>query len=143
MIFNKEETRNLLNMLRSSDKENAILAFESLKKVDIKTYIGELIVLYKFGNTSPEDWETNCSKCVKALGKRKILTGAYNALSSGVCLAHMTNNSKEIQEYQKSEVRNIKWVSFEECINCIRPYNLEKINIIEKINKVLQEYRLY
>ena len=58
-------------------------------------------------------------------------------------LAHMTNNTKEIQEYQKSEVRNIKWVSFEECINCIRPYNLEKINIIEKINKVLQEYRLY
>ena len=100
MIFNKEETRNLLNMLRSSDKENAILAFESLKKVDIKTYIGELIVLYKFGNASPEDWETNCSRCVKALGKRKILTGAYNALSSGVCLAHMTNNNASIQSIE-------------------------------------------
>ena len=100
MTFNKEETRNLLNMLRSSDKENAILAFESLKKVDIKTYIGELIVLYKFGNASPEDWETNCSKCVKALGKRKILTGAYNALSSGVCLAHMTNNNASIQSIE-------------------------------------------
>ena len=100
MIFNKEETRNFLNMLRSSDKENAILAFESLKKVDIKTYIGELIVLYKFGNASPEDWETNCSKCVKALGKRKILTGAYNALSSGVCLAHMTNNNASIQSIE-------------------------------------------
>jgi hypothetical protein len=58
-------------------------------------------------------------------------------------LAHMINNTKDIQEYQKSEVRNIKWVSFEECINCIRPYNLEKINIIGKINNVLQEYRLY
>ena len=100
MTFNKEETRNLLNMLRSSDKENAILAFESLKRVDIKTYIGELIVLYKFGNASPEDWETNCSKCVKALGKRKILTGAYNALSSGVCLAHMTNNNASIQSIE-------------------------------------------
>ena len=100
MTFNKEETRNLLNMLRSSDKENAILAFESLKKVDIKTYIGELIVLYKFGNASPEDWETNCSRCVKALGKRKILTGAYNALSSGVCLAHMTNNNASIQSIE-------------------------------------------
>ena len=100
MIFNKEETKNLLNMLRSSDKENAIIAFESLKRVDIKTYIGELIVLYKFGNASPEDWETNCSKCVKALGKRKILTGAYNALSSGVCLAHMTNNNASIQSIE-------------------------------------------
>jgi ADP-ribose pyrophosphatase YjhB (NUDIX family) len=58
-------------------------------------------------------------------------------------LAYMINNTKEIQEYQKSEVRNIKWVSYEECLNCIRPYNLEKINIVDKINKVLQEYRLY
>ena len=100
MNFSKEETKNILNMLRSSDKENAIIVFESLKKVDIKTYIGELIVLYKFGNASPEDWETNCSRCVKALGKRKILTGAYNALSSGVCLAHMTNNNASIQSIE-------------------------------------------
>ena len=58
-------------------------------------------------------------------------------------LACMTNNTLDIQDYQKSEVKNIKWMSFDECLNYIRPYNLEKINIIEKINKVLQEYRLY
>ena len=49
MIFDKVETKNLLNMLRSSDTENATLAFEALKGVDIKKYLGELIVLYKFG----------------------------------------------------------------------------------------------
>ena len=58
-------------------------------------------------------------------------------------LACMINNTLDIQDYQKSEVKNIKWMSFDECLNYIRPYNLEKINIIEKINKVLQEYRLY
>ena len=58
-------------------------------------------------------------------------------------LACMTNNTLDIQDYQKSEVKNIKWMSFDECLKYIRPYNLEKINIIEKINKVLQEYRLY
>ena len=58
-------------------------------------------------------------------------------------IACMTNNTLDIQDYQKSEVKNIKWMSFDECLNYIRPYNLEKINIIEKINKVLQEYRLY
>jgi 8-oxo-dGTP pyrophosphatase MutT (NUDIX family) len=58
-------------------------------------------------------------------------------------LAYMINGALEIQEYQKSEVRNIKWISYDECIKLIRPYNLEKINIIQKINKVLQEYRLY
>ena len=100
MTFNKEETRNLLNMLRSSDKENAILAFESLKKVDTKKYIGELIVLYKFGNASPEDWKNNCPKIAKVLVKTKILSGVYTALSSGVCLSHMTNNNASIQSIE-------------------------------------------
>jgi hypothetical protein len=36
MIFDKVETKNLLNMLRSSDTENATLAFEALKGVDIQ-----------------------------------------------------------------------------------------------------------
>ena len=60
-------------------------------------------------------------------------------------LAYMVNNniSLETKKYQKSEVRNMKWMSYDECLNVIRPYNLEKINIIKKINKVLQEYRLY
>jgi 8-oxo-dGTP pyrophosphatase MutT (NUDIX family) len=60
-------------------------------------------------------------------------------------LAYMVNNnvSLETKRYQKSEVRNMKWMSYDECLNVIRPYNLEKINIVKKINKVLQEYRLY
>ena len=88
MIFNKEETKNLLNMLRSSDKENAILAFESLKRVDIKTYIGELIVLYKFGNASPEDWETNCPKIWKKI--KDMILGA-GPLTSPKCLTLLKN----------------------------------------------------
>ena len=60
-------------------------------------------------------------------------------------LAYMVNNnvSLETKKYQRSEVRNMKWMSYDECLNIIRPYNLEKINIVKKINKVLQEYRLY
>ena len=48
MIFDKEETRNLLNMLQSSDEENHIVAFQALKNVDVDKYIGELLVMYKF-----------------------------------------------------------------------------------------------
>jgi len=87
MIFNKEETKNLLNMLRSSDKENAIIAFESLKNVDIKTYIGELIVLYKFGKQTNAVWEANCPKCFTAISKEIDKT-----LSTGECLSAMTFN---------------------------------------------------
>jgi 8-oxo-dGTP pyrophosphatase MutT (NUDIX family) len=45
--------------------------------------------------------------------------------------------------FQETEVGDMKWLSLEECINKIRPYNLEKINILNKINNVLIKYRLY
>ena len=89
MIFNKEETKNLLNMLRSPDKENAVIAFESLKNVDIKTYIGELILLYKFGKQTNDVWETNCPKCFTAISKEIDIN---NTLSTGDCLSAMTFN---------------------------------------------------
>jgi ADP-ribose pyrophosphatase YjhB (NUDIX family) len=45
--------------------------------------------------------------------------------------------------YQETEVSDVKWMSLEDCIAKIRPYNLEKISILNKVNKVLQQYRLY
>ena len=36
----------------------------------------------------------------------------------------------------------MKWMSYDECLNVIRPYNLEKINIVKKIKKVRQFLRL-
>ena len=61
MIFSKEETKNLLSMLRSTDKENAVVAFEALKGVDTEKYLGELIVLYKYGKLSIKEWGTACN----------------------------------------------------------------------------------
>ena len=48
-----------------------------------------------------------------------------------------------LDNYQKSEVSKIEWVSLKECIEKIRPYNLEKINLIKNINDVLQQHILY
>jgi ADP-ribose pyrophosphatase YjhB (NUDIX family) len=47
-----------------------------------------------------------------------------------------------LQNFQRSEVGQIGWYNYNEAIKQIRPYNLEKIDILHKINKVLQEYRL-
>ena len=48
-----------------------------------------------------------------------------------------------LQNYQRSEVSKLEWKSIFDCLGSIRPYNLEKKNLIMKINKMLQEYRLY
>ena len=49
----------------------------------------------------------------------------------------------KLDKYQKSEVSKIEWVTLEECIEKIRPYNLEKRKLITNINDVLLEYKLH
>jgi 8-oxo-dGTP pyrophosphatase MutT (NUDIX family) len=58
-------------------------------------------------------------------------------------LACLKDNNIDLNNFQKSEVSKLEWKSYDECINSIRPYNLEKKKLITNINKVLQEYRLY
>jgi 8-oxo-dGTP pyrophosphatase MutT (NUDIX family) len=56
------------------------------------------------------------------------------------------NNEKEINNlynFQLTEVSKLDWKNMNKCLECIRPYNLEKKQLIININKVLQEYRLY
>ena len=45
--------------------------------------------------------------------------------------------------YQKTEVSKMEWKTLEQCLECIRPYHLEKKELIQRIYKVIQEYRLY
>jgi 8-oxo-dGTP pyrophosphatase MutT (NUDIX family) len=57
-------------------------------------------------------------------------------------LAVLKSDNYESCNFQKTEVSDMKWFSLEECIQHIRPYNLEKIDIIKQIDKLLNEYRL-
>jgi 8-oxo-dGTP pyrophosphatase MutT (NUDIX family) len=53
------------------------------------------------------------------------------------------NKSDNLQNFQPSEVSKMEWKTIENCLESIRPYNLEKKQLITNINKVLEEYRLY
>jgi len=102
MIFSKEETKNLLNMLRSTDKENATVAFEALKGADIQKYLGELIVLYKFSKQPIKAWDDNCNNCAMAL---RAALSPYSKregaeLSTGSCLSAMTINKASHQSIE-------------------------------------------
>ena len=57
-------------------------------------------------------------------------------------IGYMKSNSKQINEFQKCEVSDLKWVTLDECLKMIRPYNLEKKEVIINIDKVLHKYRL-
>jgi 8-oxo-dGTP pyrophosphatase MutT (NUDIX family) len=58
-------------------------------------------------------------------------------------LAYMNDGIDTSQNFQKTEVSKLCWKTIDECLDSIRPYNLEKKQVIININKVLQEYRLY
>ena len=59
-------------------------------------------------------------------------------------LAYMEEmDDTSLSNYQVTEVSKVEWKTFYECVESIRPYNLEKKELIININKVLQEYRLY
>jgi 8-oxo-dGTP pyrophosphatase MutT (NUDIX family) len=48
-----------------------------------------------------------------------------------------------IDNFQKSEVSKLEWKTYNECLQSIRPYNLEKHNLIRNINQILQKYEFY
>jgi ADP-ribose pyrophosphatase YjhB (NUDIX family) len=60
-------------------------------------------------------------------------------------LAYMDIDEKRDNEhiYENSEISKLEWFSYENACKVIRPYNLEKLTILEKVNKILTQYRLY
>jgi len=75
MIFDKDETKNLINMLKSPDAENHVVAFEALKNVNIKKYIGALIEIYKFGGHCKNSWLENSPAVINKIEKIMINNG--------------------------------------------------------------------
>ena len=74
----------------------------------------------------------------------EIFTGSnYKSYKHKYYLAYMGDDEPMSENFQRTEVSKIDWLGFQECLESIRPYNLEKKEVITKINRLLQEYRLY
>ena len=67
----------------------------------------------------------------------------YKLYRNKYYLAYMTEKLDLLNSFQPSEVSKLEWKTKNECLESIRPYNLEKKKIILNINKLLEEYRLY
>ena len=55
-------------------------------------------------------------------------------------LSYMSSNACNTTGYQKSEVKNMKWLTYSECMEIIRPYNIEKKNMLTSINNTLHKF---
>ena len=51
--------------------------------------------------------------------------------------------SLTINNFEKSEVSKMEWKKYEDCMNFIRPYNLEKKRVITNIFNCLKKYKLF
>jgi len=77
----------------------------------------------------------------------EIYTGSNNKYyKHKYFLAFMKKDSnveENLENFQKTEVSKLEWKTYEECLEAIRPYHLEKKQVIEKVNNMLKEYMIY
>lgn len=52
------------------------------------------------------------------------------------------NSDTILEKFQKSEVSKMNWFTIDECNNIIRPYNIEKIKLINNIHETILNYDL-
>jgi 8-oxo-dGTP pyrophosphatase MutT (NUDIX family) len=74
----------------------------------------------------------------------EIFTGSnYKSYKHKYYVAQINYIDTNVNNFQTSEVSKVEWKTFDEGIKSIRPYNLEKKDVLNRVNKLLLEYRLY
>lgn len=74
----------------------------------------------------------------------EIFTGSnYKSYKHCYYIANILPDIQPLTLYQKTEVSKIEWKTFSEAINIIRPYNIEKVNVLTRINNLLNNDSLY
>lgn len=75
----------------------------------------------------------------------EVFTGSnYKSYKHKYYIGNMAyEHTIDTSHFQKSEVSKMEWKNFDESINSIRKYNLEKINLLTKINKIIKTHMLF
>lgn len=74
----------------------------------------------------------------------EIFTGSnYKSYKHKYFLTYVKNASAlNMNNYEKTEVSCLEWKTYEQCIQCVRPYNLEKMSLMTKINCTLNSFQI-
>jgi len=75
----------------------------------------------------------------------EVFTGSnYKSYKHKYYIGNMIyNKTIDTECFQKSEVSKMEWKEFDDCLTSIRHYNLEKINLITKINEIIKTHMLF
>ena len=74
----------------------------------------------------------------------EIYTGSnFKSYKHKYFLAYIESDIRPTKSFQKTEVSKVDWKSFDNCIGSIRKYNLEKFDLLERVNMILSRYKLY
>ena len=74
----------------------------------------------------------------------EIFTGSnYKSYKHKYYVAMMENTNETSKSYQPTEVSKMEWKTYDECIQIIRPYNLEKKEVLTRVEETLNNYKLF
>jgi len=74
----------------------------------------------------------------------EIFTGSnYKSYKHKYYVGYIQPTQEPQKPYQATEISKLAWCTYEQAIQLIRPYNLEKLEVLEKINGLLQTYNIH
>lgn len=74
----------------------------------------------------------------------EIFTGSnYKSYKHCYYLAKFNKKYNKNNGFQKSEISDMKWLTYSEAKKKIRPYNLEKLELLKNINTIINNYIIY
>lgn len=109
MKINQEEAENLLNMLNSSDVDNAYIAF---KAIDAHKFTGSdfgyLIFFYKFSKQSFANWSTEAPKAFKRLNDYANSNAPLSFAAGLQKMIELKSKKEAIDLYLKYHIKDLK-----------------------------------
>jgi len=72
----------------------------------------------------------------------EIFTGSNYKSYKHKYFVALSHGSTPHQKYQEYEVSDLQWFTYEEALQKIRPYNVERKQLLTLVNEMLDEYKL-
>ena len=73
----------------------------------------------------------------------EIFTGSnFKSYKHCYYLGNMDASEEPSEPFQFSEVSEMNWFSYNDAIQVMRPYNIEKADILKRIHKIVSEYKM-